>query len=86
MKKTIHPTYFPTAKVSCACGQTFTTGSTKEEIRVELCSKCHPFFTGKERIVDTARRLEKFKERAEKKTSAAATRKGKKVKKAATTA
>jgi len=68
MKKDIHPTYFPEAKVICACGNTFTVGSTVEEIHVELCSNCHPFYTGKQKLVDTARRVEKFKERSAKKT------------------
>ena len=67
MKKDIHPTYFPEAKVICACGNTFTVGSTVEEIHVELCSNCHPFYTGKQKLVDTARRVEKFQERTAKK-------------------
>lgn len=53
--------YFTEAKVVCACGNNFTTGSTKEEIRVEICSSCHPFFTGKEKFVDTEGRVERFK-------------------------
>lgn len=60
MKQDIHPTYFPESKVVCACGNTFTTGSTKEEIRVEICSNCHPYFTGKEKFVDTEGRVERF--------------------------
>lgn len=60
MKQEIHPTYFPEAKVVCACGNTFTLGSTKEEIRVEICSNCHPYFTGKEKFVDTEGRVERF--------------------------
>jgi large subunit ribosomal protein L31 len=60
MKKDIHPKYYTDAKVVCACGNTFTTGSTKPEIRVDLCSACHPFYTGKQKLVDTARRVEKF--------------------------
>lgn len=86
MKSKIHPDYNSNCQVSCACGHTFTTGSTLKEIRVELCSQCHPFYTGKEKFVDTARRVEKFAERAGKKDAAAANRKGKKVKKAAATA
>lgn len=66
MKKEIHPTYHPKAKVTCACGNTFTTGSTIPEIKVEICGACHPFFTGKEKVLDTAGRVEKFKARAEK--------------------
>ncbi len=82
MKKDIHPQYYPEAKVICACGNQFTTGSTVPEIHVEICSTCHPFYTGKQKLVDTARRVEKFKERASKKDEAASGRKGKKVKKA----
>ncbi len=63
MKKEIHPTYFADAKVVCACGNTFTTGSTKKELHVEICSNCHPFYTGKQKLVDTARRVEKFRAR-----------------------
>jgi large subunit ribosomal protein L31 len=62
MRDKIHPKYFE-AKVTCSCGNTFTTGSTKENLRVELCSKCHPFFTGEQRIVDTAGRVERFKKK-----------------------
>jgi len=86
MQKKIHPEYHTDSKVTCACGNTFTTGSVLKEIRVELCSKCHPFYTGKQKFVDTARRVEKFQERADKKTAASTARKGKKVKKAAVTA
>lgn len=60
MKKDIHPNYSKNAKVICACGNIFETGSTVETIKTELCSKCHPFFTGKQRLVDTAQRVEKF--------------------------
>lgn len=63
MKKDIHPKYYPDAQVICACGNTFTTGSTQKIIKVELCSKCHPFFTGEHHIVDTAGRVERFKRR-----------------------
>jgi large subunit ribosomal protein L31 len=69
MKTDIHPTYYPEAKVVCACGNTFTTGATVEEIHVELCSACHPFYTGKQKLVDASRRVEKFHERAAKKTA-----------------
>lgn len=62
MKKEIHPKYYP-ATVTCACGNTFKTGSTLEVIDVEVCSACHPFFTGKQKFVDTARRVEKFQEK-----------------------
>lgn len=63
MKEKLHPKYYPEAKVSCACGNTFTTGSTKPQLKVELCSKCHPFFTGEQRIVDTAGQVERFRRR-----------------------
>jgi len=63
MKTDIHPTYFPNAKVNCACGATFTVGSTKEKLSVEVCSNCHPFYTGGEKIIDTAGRVERFKAR-----------------------
>jgi large subunit ribosomal protein L31 len=63
MKTTGHPTYYPNAKVICACGNTFTTGSTVEELHVEICSACHPFFTGKQNLVDTAGRVDRFKKR-----------------------
>ncbi len=63
MKEKIHPQYFTDATVICACGNTFTTGSTRKTLRVELCSKCHPFFTGERRMVDTAGRVERFKRR-----------------------
>ena len=59
MKQGIHPEYV-TASVTCACGNTFETRSTKPQIRVEICSNCHPFFTGKQKIVDTEGRVEKF--------------------------
>ncbi len=60
MRKKIHPAYHD-VKVSCACGNTFMTRSTKKELKVEICSNCHPFFTGKEKFLDTAGRIEKFK-------------------------
>ena len=63
MKKDIHPTYYSDAKVICACGNTFTTGSTKQELHVEICSACHPFYTGRQKLVDTAGRVEKFQKR-----------------------
>lgn len=65
MKKDIHPQYYTASKVTCSCGKSFSVGSTKEKINVEICSNCHPYFTGKEKIVDTAGRVEKFKARAE---------------------
>ncbi len=66
MKKDIHPTYHPKAKVVCACGNTFETGSTEAELRVEICSNCHPFYTGKQKLVDTARRIDRFERLREK--------------------
>ncbi|HHT65380.1 MAG: 50S ribosomal protein L31 [Caldicoprobacterales bacterium] len=62
MKENIHPQYGE-AVVRCACGETFTTGSTKKELRVEICSKCHPFFTGKQKLVDTGGRVDRFRKR-----------------------
>jgi large subunit ribosomal protein L31 len=75
MKEKIHPQYFPEAKVICSCGNTFTIGSTKKEFRVELCSKCHPFYTGAQRMVDTAGRVERFRRRYEKQTGKPAEKK-----------
>lgn len=66
MKKDIHPQFYPTAKISCACGQKFTIGSTKKEIKLEICSHCHPFYTGTQQLIDTAGRVEKFKARQSK--------------------
>lgn len=60
MKAAIHPPYYENAQVICACGNRFTTGSTVETIRVELCNKCHPFYTGEQRFVDTASNIQKF--------------------------
>ena len=65
MKNDIHPTYFPEAKVTCACGNTWTVGSTKEELRVDICSNCHPFYTGEQRIVDTEGQVDRFRKRLE---------------------
>jgi large subunit ribosomal protein L31 len=62
MKKGIHPEYVE-CNVTCACGNTFVTRSTKKEIRVEICSRCHPFFTGKQKFVDSAGRVEKFRKK-----------------------
>lgn len=66
MKAKIHPQWYNDAKVSCACGNTFTVGATKPEIRVEICGKCHPFFTGEMRFVDSLGRVEKFQEKQKK--------------------
>ena len=62
MKKDIHPTYVP-CEVTCACGNTFTIMSTTDKLRIEICNKCHPFFTGNERVVDTSGKIDKFKQR-----------------------
>ena len=67
MKKDIHPKYYEKAQVKCACGNRFTVGSTKEFIETEICSQCHPFYTGKEKILDVVGRIQKFKERLAKK-------------------
>ena len=63
MKTDIHPKYFPEATVTCSCGATYITGSTKSEPRVEICNQCHPFFTGEQRIVDTEGRVERLRRR-----------------------
>ena len=63
MKQEIHPEYYSQAKVVCSCGEVFTTGSTKAELKVELCNKCHPFYSGEQRIVDTEGRVERFRRR-----------------------
>ncbi len=66
MKKDIHPKYFPKATVKCVCGNTFNIGATKELIETETCSQCHPFYTGKEKNLDSVGRVQKFKERLSK--------------------
>lgn len=66
MKQAIHPQYFENAQVICACGNKFTTGSTQEVIHVELCSNCHPFYTGEQRFVDSASRIQKFEQKQKK--------------------
>lgn len=63
MKTEIHPTYYADARVVCSCGNTFTVGATKPEIKVEICSACHPYYTGEQRIVDTEGRVERLKRR-----------------------
>ncbi|MBI3103322.1 50S ribosomal protein L31 [Candidatus Daviesbacteria bacterium] len=65
MKANLHPTWYPEARVSCACGNTFVTGSTLGEIRVELCSNCHPFYTGAQKFVDTLGQIDKFVKKSE---------------------
>ena len=63
MKTKIHPRYYSEAVVTCSCGATYTTGSTKQELRVELCNQCHPFYTGEQRIVDTEGRVDRLRRR-----------------------
>jgi len=65
MKAKIHPKYYPQARVICACGNTFTVGSTVPELKVDICSACHPFYTGEQRIVDTAGQVDRFMKRLE---------------------
>ncbi len=72
MKAGIHPTYYTNTVVVCSCGNTWTTGSTKESIRTDVCSACHPFYTGEQRIVDTAGQVERFMKRLERRQSEAA--------------
>lgn len=78
MKADIHPKYYPNAKVTCACGNTLTTGSTLPEIQVEICSACHPFFTGEMKLIDTQGRIERFQ--AKQRTAAQAKSRKKKAK------
>ncbi len=66
MKKDIHPKYFNKAKITCACGNVIETGSTVEDMKIEICSACHPFFTGKKKVIDTTGRVDRFKKLAEK--------------------
>ncbi|MFH1129570.1 MAG: 50S ribosomal protein L31 [Patescibacteria group bacterium] len=68
MKKNIHPEYYEQATVHCGCGKIFKMGATKPEIHVEVCSACHPFYTGQDKILDSAGRVDKFKKRLAKKT------------------
>ena len=83
MKKDIHPKYYDKATVSCACGNILTTGSTQESIKIELCSACHPFYTGKQKLVDTARRVEKFEAKVAAQKDVSKKRVGRTVKRAA---
>lgn len=83
MKQDIHPQYHTDCQVTCVCGNAFVTGSTVPEIKVELCSACHPFYTGKQKLVDTGGRVEKFGAKVALKDTVYAGVKGKKVKKAA---
>lgn len=63
MKEKIHPKYYDEAQVVCSCGNTFTVGATKPTLKVEVCSQCHPFFTGEQRIIDTAGQIERYHKR-----------------------
>jgi len=63
LKQDIHPKYYSDSKVVCSCGKTYTIGSTKEEMRIELCGSCHPFYTGEQKIVDTEGRVDRMKRR-----------------------
>ncbi len=74
MKPNIHPTYYPAAQVTCSCGASWTTGSTVPEIRTDVCSTCHPFYTGEQRIIDTAGQVERFMKRLERRQSESARR------------
>ena len=67
MKAQIHPTFYEDAVVTCACGNTWTTGSTRKELKTEVCSVCHPFFSGQQRIVDTQGRVDRFTQRQQRK-------------------
>jgi len=78
MKKDIHPTYHKDTKVVCACGNTFNTGSIMQEIRTEICAECHPFYTGKQNLIDTAGRVERFKAMTKKTSEVKAKEKAKK--------
>lgn len=84
MKPTIHPTFHINAVVTCACGNSFTTGSTEKELHTEVCSNCHPFYTGKQKLLDTAGSIDKFKKRATAAATIKATAKPKKERKART--
>lgn len=70
MKEKLHPEYFADAKITCVCGHTFTAGASRKEIQVEICSNCHPFYTGETKLIDTAGRVEKFKSRRSKAAAA----------------
>ena len=82
MKKNIHPIYYKEAEITCACGNKFVTGSTQPKVHVEICSACHPFFTGKQKLIDTAQRVDKFQKRLEKQAELAKVKIGRKAKKA----
>jgi len=83
MKKDIHPTFHTKVMATCSCGASYEVGSTEDNIKVELCSNCHPFYTGEQKIVDTARRVEKFQAKTAKSKEVGAGKKGKTAKRAA---
>lgn len=83
MKKDIHPNYTDSATITCACGAEYTIGSTLASIQTELCAACHPFYTGKQKIIDTARRVEKFEARAARQTESKTGKKAKAAKRRA---
>jgi len=75
MKPNIHPTYYPKAQIRCSCGNTLQTGSTKEFIEIEICSKCHPFYTGKEKTASAVGQVQKFRKRLAQKTNSGSKKK-----------
>ncbi len=85
MKKEIHPTYYKDAKVRCACGNEFIVGSTRKELVVDICAKCHPYYTGKQQLVDTAGRVERFRSRTTKAKAVVKKEKKPRIKKVKTT-
>ena len=82
MKKDIHPTYNNKVKATCSCGATFVVDSTSSEIKTEICSNCHPFYTGKQKLIDSSGNVERFKKKMRAKDGVSEERKGKKVKRA----
>ncbi|MGB9763188.1 MAG: 50S ribosomal protein L31 [Minisyncoccia bacterium] len=85
MKKDIHPTYYPNAEIECSCGAKFIVGSTVEKMKIEICSQCHPFYTGQTKIVDTTGRVQKFEEKLKKSEEIKKTRSTKKIRPKKTT-
>ncbi|MBI5135646.1 50S ribosomal protein L31 [Candidatus Uhrbacteria bacterium] len=85
MKSDVHPKYHTNAVIVCSCGNRLEVGSTIPEIHIEVCAKCHPYYTGTQRILDTARRVDKYQKRMTQKAEVASTRKGKRAKQAART-
>ena len=81
MKENTHPTYYTDATIKCACGKVYITGSTAKELHIEICANCHPFYTGRDNLVDTAGRVDRFKRLVTKQVEVSTVRKGKKVKK-----